>query len=253
MDMKRQTVRKSLLGVTFLLFQVRIFHLFLSPVLAVLAASQGIVNGSLILYGLLFASSLFLGRAWCGWLCPGAALQEICSLFVPRAPQHNRGYYVKYGIFSVWIGVIAVLAIQAGGFHSLDLLWGTQRGSPVQALFMLFGAFVLVVPLALLSGKWASCHYLCWLALFPILGTALKERAPWPSLHLTADADVCRRCSICSRQCPMGLEVATMVQRGDMRNPECILCGNCVDHCPVGAIRYAWERPKLQPPSKPPS
>ncbi len=40
----------------------------------------------------------------------------------------------------------------------------------------------------------------------------------------------------------MGLDVNGMVRQGPMENPECILCANCVDTCPKGAIRTAWFR-----------
>jgi ferredoxin len=38
----------------------------------------------------------------------------------------------------------------------------------------------------------------------------------------------------------MSLEVQAMVEKGDMRNDECILCGGCVDGCPKNAIAYAF-------------
>ncbi len=41
----------------------------------------------------------------------------------------------------------------------------------------------------------------------------------------------------------MSLEVQSMVQRGDMRHAECILCGNCVDGCTSSSIRYSLTRP----------
>ncbi len=50
---------------------------FLSPYVIIDGAMNGIVNGSLIMFGLMFVSSLFLGRAWCGWVCPGGGMQEI--------------------------------------------------------------------------------------------------------------------------------------------------------------------------------
>jgi ferredoxin-type protein NapH len=36
-----------------------------------------------------------------------------------------------------------------------------------------------------------------------------------------------------------------MVQKGNLQNAECVLCGNCVDHCPAGAIRYAFGVPEI--------
>lgn len=38
-----------------------------------------------------------------------------------------------------------------------------------------------------------------------------------------------------------------VVQRGKLQNAECILCGDCVDHCPAGAVRYAFGVPNRTP------
>jgi hypothetical protein len=61
MAIKRQSIRKGLLAAMLVLFQYRLFHLFFSPVLIVVAASQGIVDGSMLIYVLLFLSSLYFG------------------------------------------------------------------------------------------------------------------------------------------------------------------------------------------------
>jgi ferredoxin-type protein NapH len=71
----RQRIRKALIILAFLTFPVTMN--FLSPYVIIDGAMNGIVNGSLIMLGLMFVSSLFLGRAWCGWVCPGGGMQEI--------------------------------------------------------------------------------------------------------------------------------------------------------------------------------
>jgi NAD-dependent dihydropyrimidine dehydrogenase PreA subunit len=38
----------------------------------------------------------------------------------------------------------------------------------------------------------------------------------------------------------MSLDVHQMVQAGQMKHNECILCGTCVDTCPKGAIRFLF-------------
>jgi len=76
MTAMRQKIRKALLLVSFLLFPVTINYF--SPYIIMDGASQGIIAGSFITFTLLFFVSLFFGRAFCGWVCPGAGIQEWC-------------------------------------------------------------------------------------------------------------------------------------------------------------------------------
>jgi hypothetical protein len=103
--MRRQRVRRGVLVGSFALFQSsRLVHLMFSPVLLLLAAAHGVVGGSMLVYGALFASSLFLGRAFCGWACPGCGLQEVVALKV-RRPVRSRGSdRVKWGIAAALSG-----------------------------------------------------------------------------------------------------------------------------------------------------
>lgn len=71
----RQNLRRTIITVMMFLFPV-IFY-YLSPYLIIMAASEGVAAGSFIVFGLMFVSSIFLGRAFCGWVCPAGAVQEI--------------------------------------------------------------------------------------------------------------------------------------------------------------------------------
>ncbi|GAK57070.1 4Fe-4S ferredoxin iron-sulfur binding domain protein [Candidatus Vecturithrix granuli] len=88
------------------------------------------------------------------------------------------------------------------------------------------------------------CHYVCWMAPFMVLGTALKNILKWPSLHLKANIEQCINCKCCNKACPMSLPVNEMVQRAAMQHSECILCGECVEICPKDVIRYTFSRPQ---------
>jgi ferredoxin-type protein NapH len=93
-------------------------------------------------------------------------------------------------------------------------------------------------------GRRAGCHTICWMAPFMIIGRAIRNLLKWPALRLVADAASCSDCQTCTRNCPMSLDVNGMVQRENMENGECILCGNCVDGCPKDAIRFSFSAGK---------
>lgn len=60
----RQRIRKALVILAFLSFPVTMNYL--SPYVIVEGAAHDVVNGSLVMFVLMFLSSLFLGRLWCG-------------------------------------------------------------------------------------------------------------------------------------------------------------------------------------------
>ena len=70
----RQRLRKALVILTFLSFPITMNYL--SPYVIIDGAANGILNASVVMFGLMFVSSLFLGRLWCGWVCLAGGLQE---------------------------------------------------------------------------------------------------------------------------------------------------------------------------------
>lgn len=94
----RQRIRKALVIIAFLSFPITMNYL--SPYVILEASAGGIVNGSLIMFGLLFVLSLFLGRAWYGWLCPGGGIQEI---FEPINRKSVKGYRIDWIKWLIWI------------------------------------------------------------------------------------------------------------------------------------------------------
>ena len=57
---------------------------------------------------------------------------------------------------------------------------------------------------------------------------------------VTADSANCHKCSLCTTECPMSLDIDKMVAAGRMEYAECILCGTSVDVCPIKAIHYSF-------------
>ena len=245
----RQRLRRLLLLLSFVLLPVTLYYF--SPVLVLGAASEGVVNGSLLVFALMLAGALFLGRLWCGWGCPAGGLQDCATLVNDRAVPGGRCNWIKWGIWIPWVALIAVLAIRAGGLHSVDPFYGLEGGVTLDIpedpsappwyliYFIVVGLFL---GLALLIGRRAGCHYVCWMAPFMIIGRKVSNLVRGPALRLTARPDLCTNCLTCNRHCPMSLDVNVMVRSGRMDDSECILCLSCVDGCPSQAISLRYDR-----------
>jgi polyferredoxin len=235
----RQNIRKWILIVSFLLVPVTIFSI--SPIILMMGAAEGIATGSMILLILLFVLSFVVARLWCGWLCPMGAWQEICSPLMKHTVQEGWRKYVKYGIAALWLGVLALTIVTAGGIRSVDPFYGTVNGisiSSPEVLMIVIIIFAVIFITAFLTGRRGFCNVLCPMAVLMIAGRKIRNLIGWPALQLSADASRCIDCMKCSKECPMGLDVNSMVRKGEMENPDCILCASCADACPQDAITY---------------
>lgn len=214
----------------------------MSPYLIVEAATKGVINGSFVMFLLMFVSALVLGRGFCGWVCPAAGCQE--AIFLARDRKVKRGNYIKWIIWIPWIGAIAILAVKAGGYTKIDFLYQTTYGFSIANVYALMTYLMVLLLIALpafIVGKRSFCHHLCWMAPFMILGRKIANIFKWPSLRLAAKSEVCIQCRKCTENCPMSLPVENMVAAKQMEDPECILCGTCVDGCNRGAITYTFK------------
>ncbi len=229
-----------MLLIAVLLFQIKILHLFMSPVVPVVAAGVGILPASLVVYAILFISSLFLGRAFCGWFCPGAGMQEILSLLIGRRAKRGWGDRIKYAICGVWSFLVLGVALRAGGFRQIDLDFGLQQGGLLQEVLMRTGHFVIIGVLGVIFGAWASCRYTCWIAPFLVLGNRLRCLFRLPGMRMYVEAGTCSGCEQCRDVCPMRVDMTSISSAGSIRNDDCIMCGNCVDVCPSQAIHFKW-------------
>jgi ferredoxin-type protein NapH len=238
-----QKTREILIIISFFLFPVTLYYF--SPYLIIDGTVKGIISGSFIVFSLQFISSLFLGRAFCGWLCPAAGVQEILMKYKNR--KITKGNFIKWIIWLPWVVTIVLLAIKNGGYNKIVPFYQTTHGISVgnlQSLITYFAILALIVIPAFLIGKRAFCHTICWMAPFMILGRKLRNLLKLPSLQLVSQPDTCTHCHTCTTKCPMSLPVEDMVQSKKMEHSECILCGTCVDGCKSKSIRFNFSSKK---------
>jgi polyferredoxin len=233
----RQTLRRWILIISFLLLPVTL--VYISPIIILMGAMEGVATGSMILFTALFFLSLYVSRLWCGWFCPMGAWQEICSPVMKHTVQEGWRNSVKYGVTMIWVGLLAYLFIGAGGILTIDPFYNTENGlsiTSLPAVIVLAVLFLFLFAVAYLTGRRGFCHILCPVAGLMVLGRKIRNLAGWPALQLSSDPSQCIDCQKCSRECPMGLDVNQMVRQARMENADCILCASCADACPQGAI-----------------
>ncbi len=240
----RQKIRKTLLLISLLLFPVTMWYF--SPCIIINAALEHVINGSFIVFALMLVFSVFFGRVWCGYLCPSGGLQE-CALRINDNPaKQSKRDKIKYVIWIIWICAVTVAFLMGKNDVSIDPFYMTDHGISITGIYhyvIYYGViFLLLIP-ALIHGRRAACHYICWMAPFMVIGSSIGRFLHLPRLHIEADRDKCVSCGKCSKVCPMGLDVKELAKNGRNANcTECIQCGACIDECPESVLNYRFTR-----------
>jgi len=94
-----------------------------------------------------------------------------------------------------------------------------------------------------LDKRW-FCKNLCAMGLLCAAGSRYSRLLP------VIDTDKCTRCLKCEKECLTGIPITEYIDKdkGLITNPECILCGKCVNICNLDAvtIRFIWSRKKFR-------
>jgi polyferredoxin len=214
---------------------------FLSPVVPIFGAMDGIVAGSLMLFAAMFVTGMFFGRAWCGWVCPMAALGDLCAKANGKAVNLRKLKVVRFIIFAVWAAVLVTGFVMAGGIKGADFLFLTETGVSVDMslkYIMYYLVLAVFVVTNLLVGRRGACHSFCWMSPFLAGGYLVGKVIRLPQLRIKADADKCVECGKCSKACPMSLPVNAALTQGSIELSDCILCGECVKSCSKDVLRF---------------
>ncbi|HFQ15259.1 MAG TPA: regulatory protein NosR, partial [Rhodobacteraceae bacterium] len=191
-----------------------------------------------ILWCSVAAALIFWGRgAFCGWLCPFGAMQELTNRAARalRVPQwkvpwalHERLWALKYIIF---------MALFALSLASLPLAEHYAEVEPFKTAIILKFArawpFLLFVGILLLIGLFVErfyCRYMC------PLGAALAIPARMRMFDWLKRYKECGSpCQTCAIECP----VQAIHPTGEINPNECVNCLHCQvlyqsnDKCPV--------------------
>lgn len=230
-------VRKGMLLISMLLFPIVLNYL--SPYVIIMASNEGIMNGSMILFIAQFVTAIFFGRMWCGWLCPGGAVQEFAFDANSKRIDPKKVDWIKWVVWGFWLSLITFMLVNAGGINKIDPLFLTDNGisvTEIQNYIIYYGVLFLLVAPSLIFGKRMMCHSFCWMAPFMILGRKISNALNLPGVRLKGDSEKCISCGRCSSACPMSLDVQEMVEIRNTEHAECIQCKSCVAVCPKDVL-----------------
>lgn len=241
---RRQIIRKTIALLSMLLFPLT-FNYF-SPYLSVDGAFRSIISASVITFALLFISSLFLGRAWCGWICPVAGLSEAANSINNSKVNRRKLRKIRLAIFSVWFTALLAGFIKSfisKGSLEINPLYMTEKVVSIDEpfKFITYYAVVLIIVIVTLAlGQRGACHSFCWMSPIMSFGSFVGRKLRLPQLMVSPNPESCISCGRCDKTCQMSIDVSDLVKAGENINDECILCLECVDICPKESISLKW-------------
>lgn len=209
---------------------------------------SGVVNAGLIFFGLTIASTLVLGRWFCGWACHVVALQDASRWLLLKLRIRPR--LVNLGVLGVvpWIAFVYMFLaplvqrlligheIGVRGVHlTTTSFWATFPSWPVALLTLAFCGFAVVYFL----GAKGFCTYGCpYGAIFGVADQLAPVRI--------RVRDTCEGCGHCTAVCTSNVRVHQEVRDwGMVVDSGCMKCLDCVSVCPTNSLYVGAGAPAL--------
>ena len=270
--MKLRTIR-IILATVFLVGLTLLFldftgtaHAWLSW-MAKTQALEAILALNVVVIVALAVLTLAFGRIYCSVICPLGIVQDIFGWLGKKAKKNRYTYskemrWLRYSMLGVMVvalaagigsivqllapysafgrimtmifqplwklgnNVLASLAERADSytFYSVDV-W--MKSLPVLIIALL--TLVLLAVLAWRGGR-TYCNTVC-----PV-GTLLSFLARFSWLKIRFDADKCKNCSLCTKNCKAS---CIDYKAHTVDYSRCVVCGDCIAKCKFGALKYA--------------
>jgi polyferredoxin len=211
---------------------------------------QKIFIGTMTLLVITLLLSIFFRRSFCGLICPFGALQEFFGLlgkrifkkkFIIPSKIDKPLRYLKYVVLLITI----IFAWKTAGLWVSPYDPWAAYGHITSELSELIGeyliGFILLIIVILGSMLYDRffCKYLC------PMGAAYGIFSKISPSKITRNKDMCVNCNLCSKNCPVNIDVAHLDK---VTSSECLGCQSCVLSCPKkGALEYKMLGKAIRP------
>ena len=195
---------------------------------------QKIHESAVWLLGIVMISTVLIGPAFCGWVCPFGSFQEWIGTIGKRLFKRRYNRFVpprldrvlRYLRYVVLIWVVVMTATTAtlifSAYDPYYALFNFYTGEVAVTGYVSLG---LVMVLSLFVER-PFCKYACPYG--ALLGTANLFRI----FRLRRNASTCIDCKACDTSCPMNILVSTVAV---VRDHQCNVCLKCTSEqsCPI--------------------
>jgi polyferredoxin len=227
-----------------------------------LASSVNLLAGHALYFGLvlpllILVPTVFMGRFFCGWICPLGSLNHFLDGILSKSMGHKARIAANHckswqttKYFLLIAGLLAALCRSniVGWIDPISLLVRTMGVSILPAAtskkyYVVYqphywpSLAMGMVFLTLLAMNLRVTRFWCR-ALCP-LGALLGIASRWSILGLHKDAATCNKCSRCLINCQGGDDPIGGVP---WHKTECHLCLNCIEACPHGSLEFHFSR-----------
>jgi len=244
--MKRQSLRMILLLLSFSVFPITV--VYLAPAPPIMSLRAGVINLSVLTILSIFLSGFIFRRAFCGWLCPGGGCQLVAQALNNKRIQNLKTNWFRIIIVSVWVIIMIATVAFREQFPKLDVDHpgaGKFATTNVRYFLPYIPVVVFIFLFIYLFGRRGFCHRGCWI--YPLIASSAKlgTLLHIPSLYVAIkNSEECKDCKLCTRVCPMSIDVYNHIE-GKIKLPNnCIQCGLCIDKCPKDVLAFSLGREK---------
>lgn len=176
-------------------------------------------------------TAFFKGRMWCGYFCPRGSFNDIILGKITRR--------VKLPAFfrTLWFRLL-FLGVLMGGFTvQIIMAWGNPAMIGQVFIRMIFITTLLTILLGIFYRPRAWC-LICPMGTMAHFAAKI-ETGKIKNKHIFFQKEKCVNCRLCSRQCPILIDVHQYKEAGKMDHADCLKCLTCVAKCPKKSLHIA--------------
>lgn len=177
------------------------------------------------------AVALIRGRMWCGNFCPRGSFNDIILSKISRNKK------IPPIMKSMWFKTLFLILLMGAFAVQLFFAWGNlfELGKVFIRMILITSGITVILGISFSHRTWCVICPMGTMAHFVTKITPFS----WRIRNVNFKKDACVNCKLCSKSCPVGIDVLCNKNEGKVTNADCLKCNVCVDKCPKKSLYMA--------------